>query len=66
MPQNWMFFSKNITSHFPVISYNKFNLKEGMVLKGVINNRVFMMKVKTWDWLNRVKELYGEKKMLEY
>jgi hypothetical protein len=48
------------------IQYNKFNLKEGMVLKGVINNRVFMMKVKTWDWLNRVKELYGEKKMLEY
>ena len=31
-----------------------------------LNGKVFMMKVKTWDWLNRVRELYGEKIMLEY
>jgi hypothetical protein len=45
---------------------NKFNLKEGMVIKGLNNKTVFMMKVKTWEWLDKVRELYGEKVMMEY
>lgn len=48
------------------VQNNKFNLIEGLVLKGVKDKKVFMMKVKTWDWLNKVRELYGEKLMMEY
>lgn len=38
---------------------NVYRLKEGLVLKGVIENKVFMVKVKTQDWINRIREKYG-------
>jgi len=41
-------------------------LEEGVVFKGVEEGKVFMFKVKTNEWLNKVKELYGEKRMAEY
>jgi len=34
-------------------------LKEGIVFKGVDEGKVFMFKVKTDDWLFKVRELYG-------
>jgi len=39
---------------------NVFNLKEGVVVKGVERDRVWMSKVKTKDWYNKLKNLYGE------
>lgn len=47
------------------IQENKFNLKEGVIAKGVENNDTFMMKIKTKDWLKRVKTELGEKALLE-
>ena len=42
------------------------DLEEGIVFKGVEDGKVFMFKVKTNEWLQKVKEKYGEAKMLEY
>ena len=39
---------------------------EGRVYKGTENNKVFMGKIKTKQWLHKVKEMYGEAEMLEY
>jgi hypothetical protein len=44
---------------------NVFNLSEGLVFKGSENNKVFMIKLKTNDWLKKVRELYGENSNLE-
>ena len=38
---------------------NVYGLKEGLVLKGVSEGKVWMVKVKTQDWLNKVREKYG-------
>lgn len=48
------------------VELGMFDLREGAVFKGVEEGKVFMFKIKTNRWLNRVKDLYGEKKMLEY
>jgi hypothetical protein len=42
------------------------DFEEGIVYKGVENKKIFMGKIKTYKWLHKVRELYGEKKMLEY
>jgi len=47
------------------IQENKFNLKEGVIAKGVDKNDTFMMKIKTKSWLKRVKNELGEKALLE-
>jgi len=47
------------------VRVNVFNLSEGLVFKGSENNKVFMIKLKTNDWLKRVRELYGENSNLE-
>lgn len=48
---------------------NIYGLKEGGVAKGVRKTKgdhiVWMTKIKTIEWLNKVKELYGEKALLE-
>ncbi|HUU88801.1 MAG TPA: RNA ligase family protein [Candidatus Glassbacteria bacterium] len=41
-------------------------LEEGIVFKGVEDGNIFMFKVKTKEWLAKVKELYGETKSEEY
>jgi hypothetical protein len=45
------------------------NLKEGVICKGVKKTKgdeiVWMTKIKTNDWLQKVKALYGEKALLE-
>lgn len=48
------------------VEENKFNLREGIVYKGVENGKIFVGKIKTNNWLSKIKELYGETKMLEY
>jgi hypothetical protein len=47
------------------IQENKFNLKEGVIAKGVDKNDTFMMKIKTKSWLKRVNNELGEKALLE-
>ena len=42
------------------------DLEEGIVFKGVEDGKVFMFKVKTKEWLAKVKERYGETKADEY
>jgi len=41
-------------------------LKEGIVFKGVEEGKVFMFKVKTDEWLHKVRTLYGDKVAIEY
>ena len=48
------------------IENNKYNLKEGVVCKGMHNGKLFMFKIKTQEWLDKVRKLYGEKEMLKY
>ena len=43
------------------VKENKFNLQEGVVCKGVVDKKLWMTKIKTWDWLDRVKEKMGIK-----
>lgn len=38
---------------------NLYELKEGIVFKGVIDKKVWMAKVKTQEWLDKVRALYG-------
>lgn len=51
------------------IRKNVLNLKEGVVVKGIFktkgNDVVWMSKIKTNDWLIRVREKFGEKALLE-
>ena len=47
------------------IQENKYNLKEGVIAKGIEKNDTFMVKIKTKDWLMRVKTELGEKALLE-
>lgn len=52
------------------IRSNEDNLKEGVIVKGVIKEKrksdeVWMVKVKTLEWLNKVKSRYGERALLE-
>ena len=41
-------------------------IEEGVVCKGIENQKVFMFKIKTNKWLSKVKELYGETAVNEY
>lgn len=49
---------------------NKYNLSEGVIVKGVQKtrkgaNEIWMVKIKTNQWLQRVKDKFGEKYLLE-
>ena len=44
---------------------NKYNLSEGVICKGCSQKNIWMSKIKTKNWLSRVKELHGEKYLLE-
>lgn len=48
------------------IQYNKYKLKEGVVYKFVENEKITRGKIKTQEWLDKIKENYGVEKMLEY
>jgi hypothetical protein len=41
-------------------------LSEGVVYKGVEEKEIFMGKIKTFKWLESIRNKYGEAKMLEY
>lgn len=47
------------------VKNNKFNLSEGVIAKGIDGKNIWMAKIKTNEWLLRVKSIYGEKKLLE-
>lgn len=52
------------------VKNNQFNLKEGIIAKGIIKNKNnkdegWVTKVKTNEWLQKVKSLFGEKEYLE-
>jgi hypothetical protein len=52
------------------IRNNKHNLKEGVIVKGVFKTKnqkdeVWMVKVKTSEWLQKVKSLHGDRALLE-
>lgn len=44
---------------------NKFNLKEGVIVKSSLNKITHLTKIKTNDWLKRVKDKFGEKRLKE-
>jgi RNA ligase len=44
---------------------NIYGVKEGVVLKGVNEGKVWMAKVKTQEWLDKVRAMYGENNNLE-
>jgi len=44
---------------------NIYGLKEGVVLKGVSEGKVWMVKVKTQEWLNKIRAMYGENNNIE-
>jgi len=44
---------------------NIYHLKEGVVLKGVSEGKVWMVKVKTQEWLNKIRAQYGENNNIE-
>ena len=48
------------------IETNKLGLKEGVVCKSINEKVVEMFKVKTNEWLNKIREKLGVQKMLEY
>jgi len=48
------------------VQQNKFNLREGVVYKFIDNGKITMGKIKTLEWLKKIKENYGVEKMLEY
>jgi hypothetical protein len=51
------------------IKINNYNLKEGVICKGINKTKgedlIWMTKIKTNQWLESVKKLYGEKVYLE-
>ena len=44
---------------------NYYDLKEGVVIKGVSEGKVFMSKIKTQKWLDEVREKYGVNNNIE-
>lgn len=46
------------------VKNNKYGLKEGVVVKGLIGKEVWMNKIKTNEWLEKVKIKFGEKSEL--
>jgi hypothetical protein len=47
------------------IRNNIYNLSEGVVAKGIHKNEIFMTKIKTNDWLKKVKIKMGDKALLD-
>jgi len=51
------------------IKNNKYNLSEGVIIKGIKKTKksseVFMAKIKTKEWLNKVKDKFGENYLLD-
>lgn len=46
------------------IKENRYNLSEGVIIKG-FEKEIWMTKIKTNEWLNKVRSIFGEKKLLE-
>jgi len=57
---------KGLLTEDYIESVKESNLNEGIVYKGVENGKVFMGKIKTNEWLEKVKEKLGIEEMLKY
>jgi len=44
---------------------NQYGLKEGVIVKGQIGKEVWMSKIKTTEWLDKIREKFGEKFLME-
>lgn len=53
--------SKNLIDS---IRNNNFGLSEGVIVKGVNGKDVWMTKIKTKDWINRIKSKFNENELL--
>lgn len=49
-------------TYLALVEKNILNLQEGVVCKGIENKEVFMFKIKTLKWLQKVRDLYGNEK----
>lgn len=47
------------------VKEGKYAVREGVVCKGVHNNKLWMGKIKTNDWLEEVKAMYGQESLKE-
>ena len=47
------------------VQNNKYGLKEGVIAKGIQDKDVFMCKVKTKNWLNKVKNKFGDRFLMD-
>jgi hypothetical protein len=47
------------------VKLNQYKLSEGVIVKGIEGKEIWMTKIKTNDWLERVRMVFGEKKLLE-
>ena len=43
------------------VQSNRFGLKEGVMIKGTEDKTIWIKKIKTFEWLQKVKNKYGEK-----
>lgn len=53
------------------VRVNKYNLREGVICKGTqktgaFRGHIWMCKIKTQDYFNKLRTLFGEKEMLKY
>jgi hypothetical protein len=47
------------------VQKNMYNLLEGVIVKGIEGKNIWMVKIKTNEWIKKVRLIYGEKKILE-
>jgi hypothetical protein len=47
------------------VRQNEWNLKEGLIVKGIHRKDLWMVKLKTLEWLRKVKEKFGEKYLMD-
>ena len=47
------------------VQQNKYNLDEGVIAKGEQDNDIFICKVKTKEWLNKVKTKFGDRFLMD-
>lgn len=56
----------NLTDEFiESVRNGGYGVKEGVMCKGVSNKEVWMVKVKTIEWLNKLKDRFGEEALVE-
>lgn len=47
------------------VKLNNWGLKEGVIVKGVYGREIWMVKLKTLEWLTKVKDKFGKKYLMD-